>query len=77
VHRGDELAVAQQHVAVGFIPGQPVQLGKRDSALAVRAVDLDHDVERGQRHGHVREVGRHTVFGGAEDGVVAAVPVDR
>jgi hypothetical protein len=40
-------------------------------------VDLDHDVERGQRHGHVREVGRHTVFGGAEDGVVAVVPVDR
>jgi hypothetical protein len=77
VHRGDELAVAQQRVAVGFIPraaGTARRVGWR---ARCRAVDLDHGVKRGQRQRDVRGVGRHTVFGGTEDGVVAVVPIDR
>jgi hypothetical protein len=45
-------------------------------AFAVRALQMDHGVQRRQRHRHVRRVGRDAVLAGAEDGVDAVMAID-
>src|SRR5690606_33605278 len=71
--RGDQLTTLQRRVPLGVLPGQAVQLGVRESPLAVRAGGDDGGVEDGEGDGEVGRVHRDALRRRPKDGVVMAV----
>ncbi len=73
---GDQRARRQGGLPVRGVADGQVEVGERQLAGSVRRFEVDHGVEGGQGHGHVRGVHGHAVVGGAQDGVVAVLARD-
>ena len=67
----------QVRVALRRVSGQPMEIRKRDGALARRPRHMDLGVERGQRDAHVGRMRRDAGLARAEDRVHAVEAVDR
>src|ERR1700688_2077751 len=77
-YRDDHLTRLQHALAFRRVSWQPVKGVERNLAPACAAFDFDNRIERDQRHGEIRRMGRNAALTPPQDGVkpiLAAVGV--
>src|SRR5271165_3091634 len=75
--RNDQVPWLERAFALRRFAGQAVKLFERDLAPATFAFDLDHGVERHERHTEVRRMRRDAALAPADDRVQAVLALQR